>query len=145
MGEKIMTMAVEDISVVDVYDLASDIGKECEKIIDVFGADAVTSLMPKVINALELLEALANQNENENSAMQKLTDRIAYLESEKQEKAVFRERFQKVRNISCCKIMKIPSVCVCVGRIDPIWWPSNNEIHANLVFLTINFFHIFSL
>lgn len=96
MGEKIMTMAVEDISVVDVYDLASDIGKECEKIIDTYGADAVTSLMPKVINALELLEALANQNENENSAMQKLTDRIAYLESEKQEKAVFRERFQKV-------------------------------------------------
>lgn len=97
MGEKIVTMAVEDISVVDVYDLASDIGKECEKIIDVFGADAVTSLMPKVINALELLEALANQNENENSAMQKLTDRIAHLESEKQEKAVFRERFQKVK------------------------------------------------
>ena len=88
--------AAEEISVVDVYDLASDIGKQCEKIIDLYGADAVTSLMPKVINALELLEALANRNENENSKMQTLTDRIAYLESEKQEKAVFRERFQKV-------------------------------------------------
>lgn len=99
IGEKIMAIAVEDISVVDVYDLASDIGKECEKIIDAYGANAVTSLMPKVINALELLEALANQNENENSTMQKLTDRIAHLESEKQEKAVFRERFQKVMEI----------------------------------------------
>lgn len=88
--------AAEEISVVDVYDLATNIGKECEKIIDLFGADAVTSLMPKVINALELLEALANRNECENSKMQKLTDRIAYLESEKQEKALFRERFQKV-------------------------------------------------
>lgn len=95
MGDMILS-AAEEISVVDVYDLASDIGKQCEKIIDLYGADAVTSLMPKVINALELLEALANRNENENSKMQTLTDRIAYLESEKQEKAVFRERFQKV-------------------------------------------------
>lgn len=38
-----------DISVVDVYDLASEIGKECEKIIDCYGAEAVTSLMPKVV------------------------------------------------------------------------------------------------
>lgn len=97
MGEKV-TNTAEDISVVDVYDLASDIGKECEKIIDIFGAEAVTSLMPKVINTLELLEALANRNETENSTIQMLTDRIAYLESEKQEKAVFRERFQKVNH-----------------------------------------------
>lgn len=95
MGEMI-TSAVEDISVVDVYDLATNIGKECEKIIDLYGAETVTSLMPKVINALELLEALANRNECENSKMQKLIDRITHLESEKQERAVFRERFQKV-------------------------------------------------
>lgn len=95
MGEMI-TSAVEDISVVDVYDLATNIGKECEKIIDLYGAETVTSLMPKVINALELLEALANRNECENSKMQKLTDRIAHLECEKQERALFRERFQKV-------------------------------------------------
>lgn len=88
--------AVEEMSVVDVYDLASDIGKECEKIIDVFGADAVTALMPKVINVLELLEAMATRNESENTRMQELNDRIAHLESEKQEKAMFRQRFEKV-------------------------------------------------
>lgn len=88
--------AVEEMSVVDVYDLASDIGKECEKIIDGYGADAVTSLMPKVITVLELLEAMATRNETENTRMQELTDRIAHLESERQEKAVFRERFEKV-------------------------------------------------
>lgn len=49
MGEKCLLNSVEEFSVVDVYDLASDIGKECEKIIDIFGADAVTSLMPKVM------------------------------------------------------------------------------------------------
>lgn len=41
---------VGDVTVVDVYDIASDIGKECEKIIDQYGADAVTSLMPKASN-----------------------------------------------------------------------------------------------
>lgn len=95
MGELVLS-AVEDVSVVDVYDLASDIGKECEKIIDLFGADSVTSLMPKVINALEMLEAMASRNERENSVVQELNDRITQLESEKIEKAIFRERFQKV-------------------------------------------------
>lgn len=98
MGDMVLN-AVEEMSVVDVYDLASDIGKECEKIIDLFGADAVTALMPKVINVLELLEAMATRNESENTRMQELTDRIAHLESEKQEKALFRERFEKVSSI----------------------------------------------
>lgn len=95
MGDMVLN-AVEEMSVVDVYDLASDIGKECEKIIDLFGADAVTALMPKVINVLELLEAMATRNESENTRMQELNDRIAHLESEKQEKAIFRQRFEKV-------------------------------------------------
>uniref|UniRef100_A0A0K8TMV5 Putative myosin class ii heavy chain n=1 Tax=Tabanus bromius TaxID=304241 RepID=A0A0K8TMV5_TABBR len=94
MGEMVLD-AVEDISVVDVYDLASEIGKECEKIIDSFGSDSITGLMPKVINALELLEALATKNENENSSVQELKDRINQLESEKLERAEFRKRFEK--------------------------------------------------
>lgn len=94
MGEMVLD-AVDDICVVDVYDLASDIGKECEKIIDHFGPDSVTSLMPKVINALELLEALATKNERENATVQELNDRISQLESEKLEKAEFRKRFEK--------------------------------------------------
>lgn len=94
MGEMVLD-AVEDISVVDVYDLASEIGKECEKIIDSFGSDSITGLMPKVIIALELLEALATKNENENSSVQELKDRINQLESEKLERAEFRKRFEK--------------------------------------------------
>ncbi|XP_044738102.1 RILP-like protein homolog isoform X2 [Chrysoperla carnea] len=85
----------EDVSVIDVYDIASDIGKECEKIIDQFGADAVNSLMPKVINALELLENLAMRNERENITLQELKSRIAQLETDKIEKAEYRERFEK--------------------------------------------------
>ncbi len=91
-----MVVTAEEMSVVDVYDLASDIGKECEKIIDLFGADSLLKLMPKVINVLELLETIATRNETENTRMQELNDRIAHLECEKHEKAAFRQRFDKV-------------------------------------------------
>ncbi|XP_013184185.1 RILP-like protein homolog isoform X1 [Amyelois transitella] len=85
----------DDVTVVDVYDLASDIGKECEIIIEKYGPDAVTSLLPKVINALELLENLAVRNEKENHALQELTAKISQLENDKIEKAEYRQRFEK--------------------------------------------------
>lgn len=88
-----------EVTVVDVYDIASDIGKECEKIIDQYGADAMTSLMPKVINALELLENLATKNERENSLLHELQAKISQLENDKLEKAEYRKKFEKV-----CKI-----------------------------------------
>uniref|UniRef100_A0A1B6CGM8 RH1 domain-containing protein n=1 Tax=Clastoptera arizonana TaxID=38151 RepID=A0A1B6CGM8_9HEMI len=84
-----------EISVIDVYDIASVIGKEFEKIIDGYGSDAVTSLMPKVINVLEHLEILATKNERENAAVQELKSRIVKLESEKIEKAIDRQRFER--------------------------------------------------
>ncbi|XP_075159209.1 rab interacting lysosomal protein like [Haematobia irritans] len=94
MGDMVLD-AIDDIGVVDVYDLASDIGKEYEKIIDRFGTEAATGLMPKIINTLELLEALATKNERENATIQELKEKIAQLESEKSEKAEFRRRFEK--------------------------------------------------
>lgn len=84
-----------DVTVVDVYDIASDIGKECEKIIDQYGADSLTSLMPKVINALELLENLATRNERENTQLFELQSKISQLENEKLEKAEYRQKFDK--------------------------------------------------
>ncbi|KAF2900632.1 hypothetical protein ILUMI_05555 [Ignelater luminosus] len=86
---------VGDVTVVDVYDIASEIGKECEKIIDQYGADAVTSLMPKVINALELLENLAVKNERENTQLVELKSKISQLENDKIEKAEYRQKFEK--------------------------------------------------
>lgn len=87
--------ATSDVSVVDVYDIASEIGKECEKLIDMFGTDAVTGLMPKVINALELLENLATKNEREITTVQELTAKISQLETDKIGKAEDRQRFEK--------------------------------------------------
>lgn len=94
-----MLYSADEITVVDVYDLASDIGKECELIIDKHGAEAVTSLLPKVIGALEMLEALAARSERDSSALQDLSDKVSQLENDKLEKAEYRQRFEKV---ICC-------------------------------------------
>uniref|UniRef100_V5G8A3 RH1 domain-containing protein n=1 Tax=Anoplophora glabripennis TaxID=217634 RepID=V5G8A3_ANOGL len=93
--EETISDLVGEVTVVDVYDIASDIGKECEKIIDQYGADAVTSLMPKVINALELLENLATKNERENTQLHEMQAKISQLENDKLEKAEYRQKFEK--------------------------------------------------
>ncbi|XP_020293122.1 RILP-like protein homolog isoform X2 [Pseudomyrmex gracilis] len=92
---KMEEYSATDVSVVDVYDIASEIGKECEKLIDLFGVESVTNLMPKVINALELLETLATKNEGENTMVQELSAKISQLESDKIGKAEDRQRFEK--------------------------------------------------
>lgn len=101
----------QEVSVVDVYDIASEIGKEFEKIIDAHGTEAVTSLVPKVINALEHLEGLATKNERENTTVQELKSRIAQLENDKVEKAEDRQRFEKVRRFgyNVCHTYNFPS------------------------------------
>ena len=48
--------SLPDISVVDVFDLASDVGNELEKIISIHGNELVQGLMQKVIRVLELLD-----------------------------------------------------------------------------------------
>lgn len=87
-----------DISVIDVYEIASAIGKEFEKIIDVCGAEVVTNLMPRVINALEHLESLATKNERENDILEDLKNRIVKLENDKHVRAEDRIKFEKVCN-----------------------------------------------
>ncbi|XP_026278872.1 RILP-like protein homolog isoform X3 [Frankliniella occidentalis] len=92
--EDTMDDSKPEVSVIDVYDIASEIGKEFEKMIDVYGTDAVINLMPKVINALEQLEGLATRNERENNQIQELKARIAQLEKDKIGKAEDRQRFE---------------------------------------------------
>lgn len=84
-----------DISVVDVYDTAASIGKEFEKIIDGYGPETVTDLMPKVIGVLEQLEILAGRNQRENAEIADLRLTIERLETEKIAKAEERSRYEK--------------------------------------------------
>lgn len=90
---------VEEVSVVEVYEIASEIGSECEKLIDLYGSNCVESLIKKCITALEMLENLACKNERETSLIQELNDRISKLENEKVERAETKRKFEKVKNI----------------------------------------------
>lgn len=94
---EMMAEESEDIiSVVDVYDQAASIGKEFEKMIETFGVESVTGLMPKVIKALENLETLAARYEQENTEISDLKLMIEKLESEKNDKAQERMRYEEV-------------------------------------------------
>jgi deoxyribodipyrimidine photolyase-like uncharacterized protein len=84
------------LSVVDVYDIAASIGKEFEKIIDNHGPEAVTELMPKVINVLEHLEELTNQEQEESGELEELKFTIERLQVEKAAKAEEREKYEQV-------------------------------------------------
>lgn len=87
---------VRDITVVDVYESAASIGKEFEKIIDLYGTDSITDLMPKVIKVLEQLEALAQTNERENAQISELQITVHKLEAEKVEKNTERLKYELV-------------------------------------------------
>lgn len=84
------------LSVVDVYDMAQDIGREFESIIDAYGTDAITGLMPKVVSALEQMEILAMKNERENTTVDDLRATIQQLEMDKQERTEDRIKYEKV-------------------------------------------------
>ena len=101
MSEVVLN-SIEGVSVIDVYDLATEIGAECEKIIDLYGSNSVKSLIPKCITALEMLEALASKNERESERTQELNDRILKLEDEKAERAETKRKFEKVIKFAEC-------------------------------------------
>lgn len=84
------------LSVVDVYDIAQDIGREFESIIDAYGTEAITGLMPKVVNVLEQMEILALKNERENTTVEDLRATIQQLEVDKQERTEDRIKYEKV-------------------------------------------------
>ncbi len=92
--------ASQTVSVVDVYDIAASIGKEFEVIIDNYGPEAVTEIMPKVINVLEQLEILSNENQKENAEIAELRYTVERLQSEKTAKAEERARFEKVNYLT---------------------------------------------
>lgn len=94
MGE-IVFASVDELTVSDVYDLAGEIGKDCEFLIGSVGAEYVNSLIKKVIVSLELLERFATKNEQENATLAEMSLRIEKLEAEKQLKTEHRHKFEK--------------------------------------------------
>lgn len=71
-----------DLTTADVYEDASLIGQDIEKIIERFGHDAVMDLMPKIIRVLEKLELVVGEKEKSRLeiAELKLENERLYLE-----------------------------------------------------------------
>ncbi|PIC38503.1 hypothetical protein B9Z55_010498 [Caenorhabditis nigoni] len=93
-------MAIQNCKVVDVYDLAASIGNDFEKLIDNYGNECVRGIMPKVISALETLEAMAAGNDRENEEIMRLSKAVERLEQEKhqrnQQHLKFEEELEQV-------------------------------------------------
>ncbi|XP_034727721.1 RILP-like protein 1 isoform X2 [Etheostoma cragini] len=51
---------VAELTVMDVYDIAAVLGQEFERVIDRYGCESLTGVVPKVVRVLELLEALVS-------------------------------------------------------------------------------------
>ncbi|KAJ8338642.1 hypothetical protein SKAU_G00354280 [Synaphobranchus kaupii] len=82
-----------DLTVMDVYDIAAVVGQEFERIIDQYGCEVLSRLMPKVVRVLEVLEVLVSRNSisPENEELQLELDRLRLermdrLEKEKKHK-----------------------------------------------------------
>uniref|UniRef100_A0A0K0DXG3 RH1 domain-containing protein n=1 Tax=Strongyloides stercoralis TaxID=6248 RepID=A0A0K0DXG3_STRER len=82
------------ITVIDVYDLASEIGKDFERLAEEYGTEAITRIMPKVISALETLESLAKKNSEESDEVMMLKNTIHILENEKKLRLKERNSFE---------------------------------------------------
>jgi len=91
------------LSTVDVYELASVIGSQFEKLIDSYGPESVTNLMPTVIRVLEHLEELAKFSESERAETVELKFTIERLLAEKKLKAEERVKYEKVICLFCLK------------------------------------------
>ncbi|CAB4057293.1 RILPL1 [Lepeophtheirus salmonis] len=72
--------STRDMSVLDVYDVAADIGKDFERLIDLHGIENVEGLMQKVISVLEHLETAADKRADEDTTIESLQSTIKHFE-----------------------------------------------------------------
>ncbi|CAG7834969.1 unnamed protein product [Allacma fusca] len=86
---------IPNFSVSNVYDMASEIGKDFEHLIDTYGVESIGGIMPKVIGALEQLERLASQAETIEETMSEFKAAIEQLEREKRQKAQDRLKYDR--------------------------------------------------
>ncbi|XP_078523735.1 RILP-like protein 1 isoform X1 [Lissotriton helveticus] len=79
---------VAELTVMDVYDMASSVGQEFERLIDLHGCEAIGRLMPRVVRVLEILEVLVSRNamEPEQHDLRLELERLRLERVERQEK-----------------------------------------------------------
>lgn len=84
-----------DLTVMDVYDIAAVMGQEFERIIDQYGCESLTRIMPKVVRVLEILEVLVGRN-NISAETEELRLELDRLRLERRDRLEREKRHQKV-------------------------------------------------
>ncbi|KAM5194752.1 RILP-like protein 1 [Mantella aurantiaca] len=85
---------VAELTVMDVYDIASAVGQEFERVIDQYGCEAIGRLMPKVVRVLEILEVLVSRN-NIQPEMEELRLELDRLRLERMDRIEKEKKHQK--------------------------------------------------
>ncbi|XP_063313077.1 RILP-like protein 1 isoform X3 [Pelobates fuscus] len=85
---------VAELTVMDVYDIASAVGQEFERVIDQYGCEAIGRLMPKVVRVLEILEVLVSSN-NIKPEMEELRLELDRLRLERMDRIEKEKKHQK--------------------------------------------------
>lgn len=93
-GSAALEKNVAELSVMDVYDIASVVGQEFERLIDQHGCEAVARLMPKVVRVLEILEVLVSRN-NINPELDELRLELDRLRIERMDRIEKERKHQK--------------------------------------------------
>lgn len=91
-----------DLTTAEVYEQASVIGQDIEKIIDQYGHEAVIDLMPRVVRVLEELELLVCEREKEKLEMAELKMENERLYFEIKREACHRRKLDEVGFMSTC-------------------------------------------
>ncbi|OQV15147.1 hypothetical protein BV898_10661 [Hypsibius exemplaris] len=82
------------VNVVDVYEAASDIGRDLEQLAEKYGADAIDKLVPKVCIVLEQLEQSVVRAERQNAFRSELQTATEQMEASLKERNQARLRHE---------------------------------------------------
>ncbi|XP_033106933.1 RILP-like protein 1 isoform X2 [Anneissia japonica] len=77
---------MSELTVVDVHGIAADIGEELKKLIEDYGSESVTDLMPLIIRVLEQLESCVRNLETRSGESEEGKERIIVLMNENAKK-----------------------------------------------------------
>ena len=94
------SMSMVNLSINDINELASEIGKECERLIAEHGIDDINEIVSKCITALQMLEKMSKENETANQEIYELHEKICALEKGKLEKVESQKAFEKVKFVT---------------------------------------------
>ncbi|XP_070493024.1 RILP-like protein homolog isoform X1 [Chironomus tepperi] len=92
---KLTSMSTINLSINDINELASEIGKECERLIATYGIDDINEIVSKCIIALQMLEKMSKENETANQEIYELHEKICALEKGTLEKVESQKAYEK--------------------------------------------------